>query len=94
MPSLPTVFIAYGDGFLRINESDFDPKKHTPFTGEIPKSVPVSTLINLNEADVNVLRSLPNVGVAIAKKIVDNRPLTPEKLTELGIEIDLSLVTF
>lgn len=38
MAVLPTIKIKHGDGFMRINESDFDPSVHEPW--EEPERAP------------------------------------------------------
>ncbi len=99
MPKIPTVRILHGDGFLKINESDYDPDKHTIYEGEVPESKPLSSRkINLNEADVTTLKTLPTVGVAMAKKIIETRPI--QSLEDLkaidGLNVDAiaDLITF
>ena len=49
--------------------------------------------IDLNNADLTQLRTL-SITVGNAKKLMDNRPLSPEKLGELGIEINPDLIYF
>lgn len=90
MPKIPTVRIVHGDGFLKINESDYDPNKHKLYEGKIPESKPSSSKIDINNAEFTALKTLPTVGVAMAKKIIDARPI--QSLEDLqtieGLNVD------
>lgn len=37
MPTCPTVMVQDGTGYMIINESDFDPKRHTIYGAEKPE---------------------------------------------------------
>lgn len=98
MPKLPTVEIIYGDGFLRINKSDYDPDKHQLYKSKIPESKPPDTRLNINTADINELKKLPTVGVAIARKIIELRPFSSredlEAVEGLSVDAIADLITF
>ena len=38
MATCPTVKVVHEDGYMVINESDFDPKKHKPFKASAKKA--------------------------------------------------------
>lgn len=87
MMKLETVLIKYADSFLRINKSDFDPQIHEIYTGEVPDPVIDKPLgIDLNSASVTELKTLPNINVAMAKKIIEGRPY--QSVEDLPSEID------
>lgn len=102
MPKIPTVRIVHGDGFLKINESDYDPNQHTKYEGKIPESKPPSSSkINVNDADVTTLKTLPTVGVAMAKKIIEARETNPllsledlKVIDGLNVDAIADLITF
>jgi DNA uptake protein ComE-like DNA-binding protein len=49
-----------------------------------------SDKINLNTANLNEIKSLPSVGIAIAKKIIDGRPY--QSINDLPEDVDKNAI--
>jgi hypothetical protein len=79
---IPTVRIVYGENFLRINQSDYDPQKHQLYEmlePELEDSIAVSPsngLIDLNSSELTevTLTELSGIGKIKAHQIMESVP--------------------
>lgn len=56
---LPTVKVRKGDGWHVINQSDFDPKIHEPWSGDVPPAdEPAETPVDISALKVDELKDL------------------------------------